>query len=370
MNVPLPPLWVRRLLIDPLVAIGGFWLLFMASPAVVVLLLVSAFATPITLRVPRLIGFAIAYLGAQVAGLWALFGLWIWSGFGARMQTRKIQDLHYGLLRFLLSWLMRFAEALFSLRIEQVGDPIPGDDGNPHTREYPLLVMSRHAGPGDSFLVVHELLSWAGRRPRIVLKDTMQIDPFIDVCFNRLPMKFLDPGTPSSGSVEAIAELSRTMGDADALVIFPEGGNVTPSRRRRAIDKLRASGLEELADRAEHIEYLMPPRPAGVAAALEANDELAVVVVAHTGLDTMNTPSDIWRELPQDKVLHMTWKSYPSSDIEDNVAAVGRWLFDRWEEMDAWVAEHMELRAGRLSGATGRPSGVTQSAEAPEASEG
>ena len=61
------------------------------------------------------------------------------------------------------------------------GPPLPGDDDDPTTTEHPLLVLSRHGGPGDSFLLVHEILSWSGRRPRIVLKDTLQFDPMIDV---------------------------------------------------------------------------------------------------------------------------------------------------------------------------------------------
>jgi hypothetical protein len=38
-------------------------------------------------------------------------------------------------------------------------------------------VLSRHAGPGDSFLLVHQLLSVYQRRPRVVMKATLQLDP-------------------------------------------------------------------------------------------------------------------------------------------------------------------------------------------------
>ena len=40
-----------------------------------------------------------------------------------------------------------------------------------------VLVLCRHAGPGDSFILIHALVNWYDREPRIVLKDTLQWDP-------------------------------------------------------------------------------------------------------------------------------------------------------------------------------------------------
>ena len=50
----------------------------------------------------------------------------------------------------------------------------------------PLLVLARHAGPGDSFALVELLLSRYGRRPRIVLKEDLLWDPGLDVLLSRL----------------------------------------------------------------------------------------------------------------------------------------------------------------------------------------
>src|SRR3712207_4198495 len=91
----------------------------------------------------------------------------------------------------------------------------------------PLIVCCRHAGPGDSFLLVHALTNWYAREPRIVLKDTLQWDPVIDVVLNRLPSRFISPGQARTGRrpEEEIADLARRLDGNDALVIFPEGGN-------------------------------------------------------------------------------------------------------------------------------------------------
>jgi hypothetical protein len=56
-----------------------------------------------------------------------------------------------------------------------------------------VIVLSRHAGPGDSFLLVHHLLSRYQRKPRIVMKAALQFDPGLDVVINRLPNAFVRP---------------------------------------------------------------------------------------------------------------------------------------------------------------------------------
>ena len=52
-------------------------------------------------------------------------------------------------------------------------------------------MLSRHAGPGDSLLLVHHLLSVYHRRPRVVMKAALQLDPGLDVVGNRVPNVFI-----------------------------------------------------------------------------------------------------------------------------------------------------------------------------------
>jgi 1-acyl-sn-glycerol-3-phosphate acyltransferase len=349
-KVPLPPRWLRRIVIDPLFWVVGLWLLVGGIPAIVLLVALVSFALPGKLRPLRLTGFALVYLTMEVVVLAATFLTWVGSGFGWALDRPRFVAAHYRILRAALGALFWFGRRYFELTVEADGPWLPGDDDDPSTTEYPLLVMSRHAGPGDSFLLVHELLSWAGRRPRIVLKHTLQWDPAIDVLLNRLPMSFVDPTSDrQQGSLAEITRLASTMDARDALLIFPEGGNVTPKRRRRAIDRLRAAGRHEAATRAERIVHLMPPRPGGVHAALTANTDLQVVVVAHTGLDQLDSVADIWRELPVSKMLHMRWHAVPSQDVPHDIAGLSDWLFTEWEQMDGWVAAHRAAN-GRVPG--------------------
>jgi 1-acyl-sn-glycerol-3-phosphate acyltransferase len=137
-----------------------------------------------------------------------------------------------------------------------------------------------------------------------------------------------------------VGELARDLDDNDAFVIFPEGGNFTPKRRERAIEKLRRLGLERMAQRAERMQNVLAPRPGGFLAALDAAPEADVVLVAHTGLDHLLTVTDIWRELPMDKQLIMRWWRVPRSEIPADREAQIDWLFSWWEQIDRWVDEH------------------------------
>jgi len=201
----------------------------------------------------------------------------------------------------------------------------------------PRLVLSRHAGPGDSFLLVREILSWTGRRPRIVLKSTLQIDPIIDVLLNRLPVAFIDPSSDPGAGTRAIAALAGTMGPDDALLIFPEGGNFTEGRRSSRIDSLRAAGHDDAADRAERLHNVLAPRPGGVRQVLLEQPGCDVVVVAHTGLDKLTDLRTIWREIPTHKTLYVGWQVHRAADVPTDVADLSTWLFDRWDEVDAWI---------------------------------
>jgi 1-acyl-sn-glycerol-3-phosphate acyltransferase len=352
-TVKLPPRWVRRLIIDPIVWFVAVWMLVGVVPVLLTLLAILSFALPGKLRFLRLTGFVLVGMVVEVVGLALAFLTWIASGFGYLLRRPAFVELHYRILGRSLDVLFWFGRRYFQLDVRGEGPYLPGDDGDPRTTEYPLLVMSRHAGPGDSFLLVHEVLTWAGRRPRIVLKDTLQLDPFIDVYLNRLPMSFVDPNAATQGAtLTEIGRLAGTMAARDALLIFPEGGNVTPGRRARAIERLRENGHHDAAERAEGMVHLMPPRPGGVHAALAANADLQVVVVSHTGLDHLDSLGDIWREIPMRKTLHMRWHAIPSSEVPHGLDGLSDWLFTEWELMDDWVEEHRERDDEEAAGAT------------------
>jgi 1-acyl-sn-glycerol-3-phosphate acyltransferase len=301
-------------------------------------LVVAAALSPLVagrLRPLRLLWIALLHMVLESLILIALFGLWIASGFGLWIRRPFFQRIHYDLARTYLVIFFREARRVLRLRIVTEG---PAPDAHPGE---PLLVACRHAGPGDSFTLMYALMHWYGREPRVVLKDTMAWDPMISVLLDRLPSRFISPNPRAGDDLESqIAELATNLDHNDAFVIFPEGGNFTPERRQRAIDKLRRLGLEAMADRAERMDNVLAPRPGGLLAALDAAPEADVVLVAHTGLDHMLTVADVWRELPMDKQLVMRWWRVPREEIPAGREARIDWLFTRWEAIDRWIEEH------------------------------
>jgi 1-acyl-sn-glycerol-3-phosphate acyltransferase len=205
-------------------------------------------------------------------------------------------------------------------------------------RDRPLLVFSRHAGPGDSFLVAHALVNWYDREPRIVLKDTLQWDPAIDVVLNRLPNRFIRPGRQGAPLEDEVGALAAGLDANDAFVIFPEGGNFTAERRTRAITRLDGLGLHRMARRAERMMHVLAPKPGGVVAALARAPEADVVWVAHTGVDHLASVADVWAALPMRSPIRMRWWVVPAAEVPRGEEAQIEWLYEWWERIDAWIS--------------------------------
>jgi 1-acyl-sn-glycerol-3-phosphate acyltransferase len=284
-------------------------------------------------RALRLIWIFIVYLTVEALLLLVLLGFWLASGCGWRIRRPYWEGVHYDLVQGTMWVFFREAQRVLRLRIETDG---PSPAAHPGV---PILVACRHAGPGDSFTLIHALMHWYAREPRVVLKNTLAWDPAIDVILNRIPARFITPNPREGQDLESqIAGLARGLDSNDAFVIFPEGGNFTPARRQRAIERLRRLGMERMAERAEAMTNVLAPRPGGFLAALDAAPDADVVLVAHTGLDHMLTVGDVWRELPMDKRLVMRWWQVSRADIPADREARIDWLFGWWEEIDRWIS--------------------------------
>lgn len=333
----LPPVVVRRLVLGPSVIVVTV-LAFTGLPLLLLIAAAASTVLPGRWRPLRLLWMVLLYLVLESASLVVLFALWVMTGLGWRIRSARFQRAHYEVVRWFLRVLFWECRRVLHVRVDVEGPPPTSYVGRP------LLILSRHAGPGDSFLVVHALLNWYDREPRIVLKDTLQWDPAIDVLLNRLPNRFIRPNRDRQSRdsdlvQERVGELARNLDENDAFVIFPEGGNFTEHRRKRAIERLRRKGLIVEAERAERLHHVMAPKPGGVLAALANSADADVVFVAHTGVEQMVTVLDIWRELPMDTAIQMRWWLVPAADVPKDREARIDWLFDWWKQIDDWIAE-------------------------------
>lgn len=303
-------------------------------------------------RPARLALVAAVYIAVEIIGLTWAFATWL--RLLGRPAARRRADLAAGsyiLLRRLLSLLYRAATRLLGVRVAIVPPPRGQTAVDPaELLRAPLIALCRHAGVGDSFLFVYGLLR-AGFRPRIVMKDTLAFDPVLDVLINRLPHLFVTAA--HNGSAEAIGRLVATAAPGDALVIFPEGGNFTPRRRLTAIAWLRRHGPLVLAQRSARLRHVLPPRTAGVRAALAASAEPRTVVLAHRGLDHLISAAALWRGIPLTAPIEVSWWSVDTAEAPlserpytaapdtagDATEEFAAWLLTVWSEVDRWVGE-------------------------------
>lgn len=341
----LPPPWVRRAILDPL------WPPIALALAAVFLAVavVGALAWPLDRRgrVPRLALLAALYLVLNPALLMACAALWLRHPVPAWRDAERWQDGHVQVLRRLLTALRSAAAGLigFTVALEEPADAARLSAG-------PILVLARHAGPGDSFTLVELLLSRYHRRPRIVLKEALQWDPGLDVILNRLSACFLPAQAAGADLPGRLAGLAATLRGSDAMLIFPEGRNWTPLRYRSALARLRlraGAGRFRLAaaDAARHPNVL-PPHPAGVLAALAARPDMDVVVIAHTGLEDLVSPALVWRALPlRNRPMTVRWWREDAGSLPAGRDEQEEWLREQWAMVDGWI--------GARKAAAGRP---------------
>jgi 1-acyl-sn-glycerol-3-phosphate acyltransferase len=211
------------------------------------------------------------------------------------------------------------------------------------SRRGPLIVLSRHAGEGDSLLVLHELLCRYRRRARIVLHEGLQLDPVLDVLGQRLAWRFVDP---RGGDTEVeIAAMARDLPGDGAVLIFPEGGNFSEERRRRGIERLQSRGFDEEAQWAHSMEYVSAPRPGGALAAIDAAPSADVVFVAHDGIPA--GIGELWRMLLARTSVELRMWAVAADDVPDDHEEQIDWLFGEWCTLDRWLGERAGSDAPR-----------------------
>jgi 1-acyl-sn-glycerol-3-phosphate acyltransferase len=340
----LPPRLIRRMVLAPLVTVVAIAVAVLFPLLAVLTWIVGLLRRPGTSRNRplRLLFFALVWLFADTSALFMCLGLWIASGFGGRLRTEPYQIRHYAIMRWFLDLVYGAATRAFGLRVE-IDEPELTEAELAARLARPVIVLSRHAGPGDSFLLVHHLLSVYGRRPRVVMKASLQLDPGVDVVTNRLPNVFVQHArTGERLFINQIERLARGLDIAGALVIFPEGGNWTPNRWERGIMRLEQLGRRDLAVRAREMPNLLAPRSGGAFTAIDACPAADVIFVAHAGLDRLVTVADVWRSLPVNHTIRAKWWRVPSDQVPRDADHEAQllWLYDWWKRIDAWISEN------------------------------
>lgn len=337
----MPPRWLRLAVITPAVPT----LALLVATTLPLTAMAAAALSPLIpgrWRPLRLLLFVLVWLGIESLAIVALVAMWCARRIGFLRDPARWRSAHYRLMRGYLAGLVHVADKAFRLSVDiaptatsAMGGPIPARGSS----DGPLIVLSRHAGPGDSFLIVHELLA-AGWRPRIVLREDLRWLPAIDIAFGRLPTGFVARRAARGEGQRMVARLASDLDAADALVIFPEGRNFTPKRRQHSIERLEELGRHDEAEAARQMRHVLFPRTAGPLAAIRAAPRADVVFVAHTGLESLSGVADLWRGLPMDGQVRIASWVVARRDVPTEAGDGEAWLHGWWRRIDRWLIDH------------------------------
>jgi 1-acyl-sn-glycerol-3-phosphate acyltransferase len=349
----MPAAAIRR----PLTIIAWIGMSILSLVLSPLLLALAAIATLLARRPQPLIlaRLLIGYFARELAVLIACGALWLASGAGLRLRSERFQLLHYRLLRWFVGGL---ALQLRSLLDIDVVPTYAADALQALKSDRPLLVFSRHAGPGDTVLLVDLLLGELDRLPSVVFRNSLTIDPCVDLISHRLPHAVLDP-TDRRECEAQIERVTAALGRRGVLLLFPEGGNFTPERRRRAIRTLWGKRRRREATKAEQMSHVLPPRPSGALAAFRANPSADVIFSAHTGLGLAAFPRELWRHTPIGGTFNTHLWLAPAAERPAGREEQIAWLYDWWGRLDRWIEAQGDEAASNVGAHTsgpGRPS--------------
>jgi len=314
----------RRLITIPLVFVT-FLLLTALSPALLVVGGAIDATRAIVSGKPWMTLRSVAFLWVYLLGqVWALLGLLLTVPLPDGMR----KEATFRLQSSWTAWNFAALRALFSLDLEV--------DGQDSAKPGPILLLSRHASMVDTMLPAGLIANPLGIRLRYVLKKELLVDPTLDIGGSRLPNYFIDrSATDSAAEIDAIRQLAADLGPGDGVLIYPEGTRYSEEKRIRYSRRM-ASDAGIVGQVAAGLRRVLPPRPGGTLALLEATSA-DVVVLAHRGLEGLATVRDIWSGgMVGSRINVLVWR-VRRDEIPNGRRERIEWLYRLWAEVDDWV---------------------------------
>jgi 1-acyl-sn-glycerol-3-phosphate acyltransferase len=329
--------WVRRVLMVSTYA-AAFGVIQALAPVLVVLLGAYDLVRRNGLASLRLLGLAWVFLLAELLGVVVAVCLWLRHAAQPRRDPDAFLEDNYRLQRWWARLLLGAGIRLLRLRLRVEGDAqaVPG----------PVVVLMRHTSILDTILPVVFLGARHGLRLRYVLKTELQLDPCLDIVGHRLPNCFVNRAGETEREVAAVGRMANGLGPRDGALIYPEGTRFEPAKLARAQAKL-AELDPELHALSLRLHRVLPPRPGGTLALFEhaLPQGADVVIFAHKGLERIVRLHDVLSGKAVGTEVSLRLWRIPGAEVPTERAARLRWVFERWQEVDAFAAEG-ETREG------------------------
>lgn len=324
-----PPRWIRRLVIAPVVFVVALALTVLSPILHLLAAMLDLVFDRGRWRFTRMTGMCLAFCVAEVFGLFALFTVWVASGFGIWMRrplwVRANNLLAGQYMELATNAMVFFIGYDFSVTFD-------------NESRGPQLLFARHVGPGDVFRLMKVLFRDMDRRCHAVGAAKLQWDPFLDIAGERLDFHYLlQRPADTAAELEKIRDLTSRMGDGETLILCPEGGNYTPARRAISIERERQRGRADLAEAAEALQHTLLPKPGGVMAAIDGAPAATVVFLAHAGLDDIHSVKALWDKMPLNRTVIAHGRTASLDSLPPDRDGRARWLLDHWQRLDEWI---------------------------------
>lgn len=267
-----------------------------------------------SLSTTRLACFLLAFLVVENAGLALLFFTFLTT----RAETRARRARTFAIQRLYTGAHLACVRALFSLRFVVEGSEL--------ARTGPFVAFVRHASlvdvlvPGGFIANVHHI------ELRYVLKKELLAEPCLDVAGHWIPNHFVSrAGDDTQRELGALRALKTGLGEREGVLLFPEGTRFSARKRARLL-----AGPDKA--RAEALKHLLPVRPGGALALLDAEPECDLLFVGHHGLEGLTGLRELWRGALVGRTITIKfWREPPPK--ADTLAFVDQC----WKRVDDWL---------------------------------
>jgi len=277
----------------------------------------------------RAFGFFALYLACEVVGVLIATLFWLATLGGRLGGSRRYLDANAALQRWWTAALFWGGVWLFSMKVEVEGLEL--------ARSGPLLLLVRHASTADTVLAAALVANPNRLLLRYVLKRELLWDPCLDIVGRRLPNAFVDRRAGRSrAEIDTVGQLARGLDERSAVLIYPEGTRFLPERLAQRLEELRARGPERLTAIASGFRHVLPPRLGGSLALLAAAPGVDVLLLEHTGLEGAESFATFWGGGMVGTTIRVRLRRFAAEAIPER--GRDQWLFERWSEMDGWIA--------------------------------
>jgi len=339
MDSDVPGPWIRRPLSLLTLLLGSVLAVTVGPIALLIAATIDLLNRTPGMRRSRVVLLISALFLVDLAGSLLVLGSWLISPVGLRVEQPTSQARYARIMIWWATAMSATLSRIVPLRFDTSELDESLLDGN-------AIVLSRHRSLLDAVYPA-TLFGKRGLTVLYTLKEDLRWEPNIDIVGHRMGHVFVNRRpTDLRAELAPIRALAARVDEDSVGVIFPEGTFFNEKRKARAIEALeeRDPGHVEAA---MSMTYLLPPRPAGTLALLEGAPDADVIMLGHAGFEPFGTIRLILANLGADHgIVVRAWR-FARSSIPTEPSAQVDWLYERWLEMDEWIATHHPLSSAQ-----------------------